>query len=107
MSQSCPFYLMRLNLVLRQLNSLKEPSGNIVSLGKPINTGFSRLTWFAFFRLPTNHAALSILHCKEKTVSESECRSTRYNGRIERTPLLKFLQSQILPKYVSRLIKID
>lgn len=52
------------------------------------------------YGLPTNHAALSLLHCKEKTVSESECRSTHYSGRIEKIPLLKFLQSQILPKYV-------
>lgn len=46
----------------------------------------------------TGHdAALSLFHCKDM---KGECRSTHYKGKIDKMPLLRFLQSQTLPKYV-------
>ena len=44
-----------------------------------------------------DNAALFLFHCKDV---DDECRFTKYKRKFEKTPLLRFLQSQSLPNYV-------
>ncbi|KAJ7390630.1 hypothetical protein OS493_023339 [Desmophyllum pertusum] len=53
------------------------------------------------FGLSTDrNAAVSLFHCKQKTNSKDQCVSTQYKGKINKTPLIRFLKTRTLPKYV-------
>lgn len=53
------------------------------------------------YGLSTDHnAGLLLFHCKEKTNSKGQCRLTQFKGKLDKIQLIRFLQSQTLPKYV-------
>ena len=63
---------------------------------------FKLLIHFVFYRLSTDrNAGLFLFHCKEKTDSKGQCRLTQFKGKLDKIQLVRFLQSQTLPKYVS------
>lgn len=46
------------------------------------------------------NAGLLLFHCKEKTNRKDQCRLTQFKGKLDKIQLIRFLQSQTLPKYV-------
>lgn len=63
---------------------------------------FKLLIHFVLYSLSTDrNAELFLFHCKEKTNSKGQCRLTQFKGKLDKIQLIRFLQSQTLPKYVS------
>ncbi|XP_022804755.1 uncharacterized protein LOC111341974 [Stylophora pistillata] len=51
--------------------------------------------------LSTNQkAAVHLFHCKQTTNTQDKCPSTKFTGKVEKIPLIRFLRSQNLPNYV-------
>ena len=67
-----------------------------------LNTLFKLLIHFVLYSLSTDrNAELFLFHCKEKTNSKGQCRLTQFKGKFDKIQLIRFLQGQTLPKYVS------
>lgn len=65
-------------------------------------TLFKLSIYFVLYSLSTDrNAELFLFHCKEKRSSKDKCRLTQFKGKLDKIQLLRFLQSQMLPKYVS------
>lgn len=63
---------------------------------------FKFLIQFVLSSLSTDrNAELFLFHCKEKTNSKGQCRMTQFKRKLDKIQLIRFLQSQTLPKYVS------
>ncbi|RMX56502.1 hypothetical protein pdam_00023158 [Pocillopora damicornis] len=45
-------------------------------------------------------AAVYLFHCKQMKNTQGRCPSTKFTGKVEKTPLIRFVRSQELPKYV-------
>lgn len=45
-------------------------------------------------------AAVYLFHCKQMKNTQDKCPSTMFTGKVEKTPLIRFVKSQELPKYV-------
>ena len=63
---------------------------------------FKLLIQFVLYSLSKDrNAGLFLFHCKEMTNSKGQCRLTQFKGKLDKVQLIRFLQSQTLPKYVS------
>ena len=63
---------------------------------------FKLLIHFVLYSLSKDrNAGLFLFHCKEITNSKGQCRLTQFKGKLDKVQLIRFLQSQTLPKYVS------
>ena len=61
-----------------------------------------------FDRISTQgDAAVVLFHCKEQMIAARGCRTTQYQGKINKVHLAQFVQAQRIPKYVSFLLGIN